>query len=120
MAVLPFFHSFGTFFVMCMAIVSHMAISLVPNPRDVDDVIATIQNDKPAFFPAVPAMYIMFIDHPTVKAGKVEFNYMKGCLSGGAPLMLETKQRFEELTGARIVEGYALTESTMACLCYSI
>jgi long-chain acyl-CoA synthetase len=117
MVVLPLFHSFATYAVMSTAIVGHAVLSLVPNPRDRDDVIATIQHDKPAFFPAVPAMFIALLEHPVVKAGKVDFSSMKCCNSGAAPLMYETKKRFEDLTGGRIVEGYGLTETTMACTC---
>jgi long-chain acyl-CoA synthetase len=42
---------------------------------------------------------------------------MKCCFSGAAPLAAETKQRFEALTGGRIVEGYSLTEAMLACIC---
>lgn len=114
MAVLPLFHSFGTFAVMCTAVVSHFALSLVPNPRDREDLLKTVQHDKPSFFVAVPAMFISLLDHPWVKAGKIDFKSMKCCNSGAAPLLAETKKRFESLTGGRIVEGYALTETTMA------
>ncbi len=114
MAVLPLFHAFGTYAVMCTAVVDHFAISLVPNPRDLNDVIATIGKVRPTYFPAVPTMYIALLNHPLVKKGKVDFHSMKFCISGAAPLLAETKRRFEELTGGRIVEGYALTETTMA------
>ena len=115
--VLPLFHSFGTYAVMCTGIVGHQALSLVANPRDLSEVIASIENDKPSFFPAVPAMYINLLNHPKVKAGKVDFHSMKCCNSGAAPLLADTKKRFEDLTGGRIVEGYGLTETTMACTC---
>jgi long-chain acyl-CoA synthetase len=115
--ILPLFHSFGTYAVMCTGIVGHQSLSLVANPRDLNDVIASIENDKPSFFPAVPAMYINLLNHPKVKANKVDFRSMKCCNSGAAPLLAETKKRFEDLTGARIVEGYGLTETTMACTC---
>ena len=115
--VLPLFHSFGTYAVMCTGIVGHMALSLVANPRDLADVIAAVEHDKPSFFPAVPAMYINLLNHPKVKANKVNFRSMKCCNSGAAPLLAETKKRFEDLTGSRIVEGYGLTETTMACTC---
>lgn len=115
--VLPLFDSFGTYAVMCTGIVGHMALSLVADPRDLTDVIASIEHDKPSFFPAVPAMYINLLNHPKVKANKVNFRSMKCCNSGAAPLSAETKKRFEDLTGARIVEGYGLTETTMACTC---
>jgi long-chain acyl-CoA synthetase len=115
--VLPLFHSFGTYAVMSTGIVSHQPLSLIANPRDRDSVVAAIQNDRPAFFPAVPAMFIALLEHPKVKAGKVDFSSMKCCNSGAAPLLADTKKRFEELTGGRIVEGYGLTETTMACCC---
>jgi len=114
MTLLPLFHSFATYGVMCTAVVCHVAMALVPNPRDREDLIATIQHDKPTFFPAVPALYISLLEHPKVKAGKVAFKSMKFCVSGAAPLLADTKKRFEALTGGRIVEGYALTETTMA------
>lgn len=115
--VLPLFHSFATYAVMSTAIVGHAALSLIANPRDRDDVIATIQHDKPSFFPAVPAMFIALLEHPVVKSGRVNFSSMKCCNSGASPLLYETKKRFEDLTGGRIVEGYGLTETTMACTC---
>ncbi len=114
MACLPLFHVYATYGVMSTAIVCHVTLSLVPNPRDREDLIATIQHDKPTFFPAVPALYISLLEHPKVKAGKVDFKSMKFCVSGAAPLLADTKKRFEDLTGGRIVEGYAMTEATMA------
>ena len=114
MALLPLFHSYSTFGTMSTAVVAHCAMSLVANPRDREDLIATIGRDRPAFFPAVPALFISLLEHPKVKAGKVDFKSMKFCISGAAPLLAETKKRFEDLTGGKIMEGYALTESTMA------
>ncbi len=114
MALLPLFHVYTTYGVMSTALVCHASMSLVANPRDREDLIKTIQHDKPTFFPAVPALYIALLEHPLVKAGKVDFKSMKFCVSGAAPLLADTKRRFEALTGGRIVEGYAMTEATMA------
>jgi len=114
MGLMPLFHAFATYGIMSTAIVAHLPISLVANPRDRDDLVKTIQRDKPAFFPAVPALFISLLEHPRVKAGKVDFKSMRFCISGAAPLMAETKKRFEDLTGGRLIEGYGLTESTMA------
>jgi long-chain acyl-CoA synthetase len=52
--------------------------------------------------------------HPAVRAGKVDFSSVKLCVSGSAPLLAETKRRFEQLTGGRIIEVYSLTEACMA------
>ncbi|MFZ2489951.1 MAG: AMP-binding protein, partial [Thermoanaerobaculia bacterium] len=50
-----------------------------------------------------------------VVKGRIDFKSVVACFSGAAPLMAETKKRFEAVTGSRIVEGYSLTEATMAC-----
>jgi long-chain acyl-CoA synthetase len=62
----------------------------------------------------VPTLYIAMLNHPLVKAGKIDFKSIRICFSGAAPLLADTKSRFESLTGARIVEGYSLTEAMMA------
>ena len=69
---------------------------------------------KPAFFNGVPTLHIALLNHPDVQSGKVDFKSIKACFCGAAPLLADTKQRFEALTGARVVEGYSLTEAMMA------
>ena len=78
------------------------------------DLLATIRRVKPAFFNGVPTLYVALLNHPDVQSGKVDFKSIKICFSGAAPLMADTKQRFESMTGGRIVEGYSLTEAMMA------
>jgi long-chain acyl-CoA synthetase len=56
------------------------------------------------------------MNHPSARAGKIDFSSIKLCFSGAAALMAETKRRFEELTGGVIVEGYSLTEAQMAVI----
>ncbi len=111
---LPLFHVYANVGVQALAFVTHNPIALVPNPRDLGDLIATLRRVKPAFFTAVPTLYIGLLNHPDVKRGKVDFKSIKICFSGAAALMADTKQRFESLTGGRIVEGYSLTEAMMA------
>src|SRR5207244_8125093 len=82
--------------------------------RDLADLLATIRRVKPAFFNGVPTLYIALLNHPDVQSGKVDFKSIKACFCGAAPLLADTKQRFEALTGARVVEGYSLTEAMMA------
>jgi long-chain acyl-CoA synthetase len=111
---LPLFHVYGHVGVQSLALVNRNPLAIVPNPRDIADLIRTIQRVKPAFFNGVPTLYIALINRPEVQQGKVDFKSIKACLSGAAPLMAETKTRFESITGARIVEGYSLTEAMMA------
>jgi len=116
MANMPLFHTYGQCGVMTTALVGHHPLALVPNPRDLDDMLATIRKVRPAFLPGVPTLFIALLNHPDVQAGKADLTSIKLCISGAAPLLAETKRRFEALTGGRIVEGYALTESVMASI----
>lgn len=111
---LPMFHVYAHVGVQGLAFVTGNPIALVPNPRDLDDIVATIRRVKPTFFNGVPTLYVALLNHPAVQHGKVDFKSIRICFSGAAALMAETKQRFESLTGGRIVEGYSLTEAMMA------
>jgi long-chain acyl-CoA synthetase len=115
MLPLPLFHVYANAGIQCQVFVSRSALSLIPNPRDIKDVLHTIRKVRPTFFIGVPTLFISLLDHPDVKAGKVDFKSIKLCISGAAPLMAKTKQSFEKLTGGRILEGYSLTEAMMAC-----
>jgi long-chain acyl-CoA synthetase len=114
MLPLPLFHVYGNVGVQSMAIVNGSALSLVPNPRDIKDLLATITQVRPRIFNGVPTLYVALLNHPDVQAGKVDFKSIRLCVCGAAALMADTKQRFESLTGGRILEGYSLTEAMMA------
>jgi len=111
---LPMFHVFGNVGVQSLAMINRCPLAIVPNPRDIADLIATIRRVKPAFFNGVPTLYIALLNHPDVQKGKVDFRSIKICVSGAAALLADTKARFESVTGGRLVEGYSLTEAMMA------
>ncbi len=111
---MPLFHVYGLAGVLPTGLVGHNTLILIPNPRDINDMVETIHKVKPSFLPGVPTLFIALIKHPDVQSGKVSLRSIKNCISGAAPLMIETKQRFEALTGGNIVEGYAMTENMMA------
>ena len=114
MLPLPLFHVYGNVGVQALALLTGNPLSLVPNPRDIKDLLATIKAVKPAFFNGVPTLYVALLNHPEVQQGKVDFKSIRVCVCGAAALMAVTKQRFESMTGGRIVEGYSLTEAMMA------
>lgn len=111
---LPMFHSYGACGVQSACFLGHNPIALIPNPRDLGDVVRTIERERPAVFCGVPTLYNALLNHPRVVARKVDFRSMKACVSGAAPLLEETHTRFTAVTGARVIEGYALTESLLA------
>jgi long-chain acyl-CoA synthetase len=114
MLPLPLFHTYGNTGMQALAIMARAPLSLVPNPRDTVDLLKTINKVRPAFFCGVPTLYNSILNHKLVRAGKIDFSSIKLCFSGSAPLMAETKKRFEELTGGQICEGYSMTEAQMA------
>ena len=115
MLPLPLFHVYANVGVQPMAFVGPNPLSLVPNPRDIADLLKTIRSVRPAFFNGVPTLYTAILNHPDVRSGRVDLRSIKLCFSGSAALMSETKRQFEQATGARLVEGYSLTEAMMAC-----
>ncbi|HEU4565849.1 MAG TPA: AMP-binding protein [Gemmatimonadaceae bacterium] len=111
---LPLFHIYGLNLVQSIALMRRLPLALIPNPRDIDDVVATIERVRPAYFSGVPSLFNAILHHPRVRAGRADFSSIKLCFSGAAPLLVETKHRFESLTGCRILEGYGMTESQAA------
>ena len=112
---LPLFHVYANVGVQPMALLGPNPLAIVPNPRDINDLLKTIARVKPAFFSGIPTLYTAILNHPGVRAGKVDLSSIKLCFSGAAALMADTKRQFEEKTGARLIEGYSLTEGMMAC-----
>ncbi|MBN1135788.1 MAG: long-chain fatty acid--CoA ligase [Anaerolineae bacterium] len=111
--VMPLFHVYGNM-AMNTSLIAHWPMAIVPNPRDIDDLIATIEKARPAVLHGVPTLFIALLNHPKIQAGKVDMTSLKVCYSAAAPLMAETKHRFEALTGGLLLEAYAMTETMLA------
>lgn len=114
---IPLFHVYGMVAGMNFAMLTGSTMVMVPNPRDLKDVLDNISKYKATIFPGVPAMYNGINNHPDVKAGKYNLSSIKACISGSAPLMRETKEQFEKLTGGKVFEGYGLSEAPTATHC---
>jgi long-chain acyl-CoA synthetase len=114
---IPLFHVYGMVAGMCFAIRTAASMVMIPNPRDMKDVLDSIQKYKVTLYPGVPTMYNAINNHPDVIAKKYDLSTIKACISGSAPLMRETKERFELLTGGKLVEGYGLSEAPTASHC---
>jgi long-chain acyl-CoA synthetase len=109
LGALPFFHVFGLTTAMNLAIFRGWSNILVPKPQP-PQLLEAIGKYKPTFAPLVPTMYIGMLEHPDI--GKTDLTSIKGCFSGSAPLPVEVINAFEAKTGAVIVEGFGLTESS--------
>ncbi len=117
MGALPFFHVFAMTVVMNFSIA--LAAEIVIMPRFVlDDALKLISTTKPTCMPGVPTMFTAIINHPKLKT--FDLSSLQFCLSGGAALPLEVKQKFETLTGCKLVEGYGLSETSPVATCNPI
>jgi long-chain acyl-CoA synthetase len=117
---IPMFHVYGMVFGMLFAIAAGDSLVLIPNARDLKELLETIRIYRPSVFPGVPTIYNGINTHPDVIAGQYDLSSIKACISGSAPLMQETKERFEALTGGRLREGYGLSEAPTATHCNPI
>ena len=114
---IPLFHVYGMVAGMHFAMAGGASMVMVPNPRDLKDVLENISKYKATIFPGVPALYNGINNHPDVKAGKYDLSSIKACISGSAPLMRETKEQFEKLTGGKLFEAYGLSEAPTGTHC---
>ena len=107
---LPAFHVYGMTVGMLTCLKLGGELVLVPDPRNTLHILEIIAREKITLYPGVPAMYIAIINHP--KVADYDLHSIRVCLSGGAPLPAEVAQKFEEVTGGKLVEGYGMSESS--------
>ncbi len=114
MAVMPFFHVYGLTVVMSLAVQGAAAMILEPQ-FDLERVLKDVQRYRPKLFSGSPRIYNAINNSPL--AAKYDLRSIEACVSGSAPLLVETHRKFVELTGARLVEGYGLTEAAPVTHC---
>jgi long-chain acyl-CoA synthetase len=110
MTQLPLFHCYGMTISMNLSVIMASTMLLIPDPRDLDDVMQSIIRFKPTLYPGVPAIYNSINNHP--HAMRRNLKSIKVCISGASGLPMPVQQHFEEITGAHLVEGYGLSEAS--------
>jgi long-chain acyl-CoA synthetase len=107
--VIPYFHIYGQ--TVGLLLGAWNGAMQIPIPKfDPDLLIQAIKQYKPTFFPSVPTLYISMLNHPEIKTCGLE--YVRRFNSGSAPMPLEVIDRFEQVSGAMLYEGYGLTEAS--------
>lgn len=114
LGALPLFHVFANTCVLNRTIVRGGEMVLLPK-FELGLALKTIHRRRITAVPGVPTMYQAFLDHPRID--RHDLSSIRVCISGGAPMPVELKQRFEAKTGALVVEGYGLTESSGVVSC---
>jgi long-chain acyl-CoA synthetase len=109
LGVLPFFHVFANTCVLNRTVLNGGMITMLPR-FDARAALQAITRTKATALPGVPTMYQALLDHPDL--AKTDFSSLRVCISGGAPMPAELREKFIAATGASLVEGYGLTESS--------
>jgi len=109
--VLPLFHIYAMTTVMNLAVATGSAMLLFPKPpEDWGELLAAIQKWRVTLFPGVAALYNAINNYPQVK--QYDLSSIRACISGAGPLPEQIQKKFEEITGAKLIEGYGLTEAS--------
>jgi long-chain acyl-CoA synthetase len=115
---LPLFHSFGVYVSFGSYFMCHIPQVLIQNPRDIKNLVETIRDDKITCVSVTPTTLNAILNYPGLKSNDLRSLTRVG--SGAAPLMSETKHRFEKLISGPVVEGYGLTESGIVGASFSV
>jgi long-chain acyl-CoA synthetase len=114
LTVIPLFHVFGMTSGMNLSIYTAAENILLPR-FDLEEVLNTIKTEQPTTFPGVPTMYVALTNHP--RAEEYGLDSIRTCNSGSAPMPVELMREFERKTGAKILEGYGLSEASPTTHC---
>jgi long-chain acyl-CoA synthetase len=114
LGVLPLFHVFAMTVVMTHGLLLGAEMILLPR-YELRQLLKTIEKKKPTVFVGVPTLYAAINNAKQTQA--TNLRSLKYCISGGAPLPLEVKHRFEQLSGCVLVEGYGLSETAPVATC---
>lgn len=114
LAVIPFFHVFAMTVALNLAIAN--GFTIIIHPRfDLKHVLHDIAHKKPTIMPGVSTLYATINNARNL--AQYDLSSIKMCISGGGPLPVEVKHKFEKLTGCILAEGYGLTESSPVTHC---
>jgi long-chain acyl-CoA synthetase len=108
-AALPLFHVFGMTSLMNVTVRARGLMTLIPR-FDPAKALEVIQRDRATTFAGVPTMYTAMLNHPD--RASFDASSLNLCVSGGAALPVEVLRGFDEAFGAKVLEGYGLSETT--------
>ncbi len=114
LGAIPMFHAYGLVALLTQATAMGGTIILIPNPRDIDEVVDIIGHYKPNVFLGVPALFNAVNNNARVQSGEVSLRSFILNSSGSAPLPTSTKESFERLSQNVIIEGYGMSETPVA------
>jgi len=109
MAAIPLFHIYGLTVALLMGLAAGGTVVLQTRP-EIRELLKLIDRYQPTQFPGVPALYQAFNHQPDL--ARFHIHSIRYCVSGSAALPVEVQKQFVALTGAMLVEGYGLSETS--------
>ena len=106
---LPLYHIFALTICCLMGTRIGGLNILIPNPRDIPGLVKTLSKYRFNMFPAVNTLYNGLLNNPDFS--KIDFSMLKLCNGGGMAVQKAVNDRWREVTGKSIVEGYGLSET---------
>ena len=110
LAVMPYFHSYGLTVGMNVCIANAVTSVQIPNPREMEHVLTSIQKHRVTYYPGVPTMFIGLLNYP--ERDQYDLTSLRFAVSAAAPLPPEVQQQFQDVTGGVMMEAYGLTETS--------
>jgi long-chain acyl-CoA synthetase len=112
---LPLYHIFALTACFLLAMRAGGVCLLIPNPRDIPNLVKELRKYKPSMFPAVNTLYNAMLNHPDF--GKIDFSQLKASNGGGMAVQRAVADRWLKATGCPIIEGYGLSETSPTLTC---
>lgn len=112
---LPLYHIFALTVCALMGMRTGSQMILIPNPRDIPGTVKDISKYRLTLFPAVNTLYNALLNNPDF--AKLDFSWLKACVGGGMAVQKAVADRWYEVTGCPIVEGYGLSETSPVLSC---
>ncbi len=112
---LPLYHIFALTACFLLAMRAGGVCLLIPNPRDIPNLVKELQKYKPSMFPAVNTLYNAMLNHPDF--GKIDFSQLKASNGGGMAVQRAVADRWLKATGCPVIEGYGLSETSPTLTC---
>ena len=109
LGLLPYFHVYGL--TVCINFATALGATVAPYPQFVpQEVLKAIDKVKPTIFPSAPAVFNALLQQKNIK--NFDLRSIRYCVTGSAPMPVELAKQFKDLTGAEIIEGFGLTETS--------
>ena len=110
LVALPLYHIFALTACALLGVRNGAVSLLIPNPRDIPNLISELSKYPVSYFPAVNTLFNALLNHADF--GKLKWTHLKASIGGGMAVQQLVAERWLETTGTPIIEAYGLSETS--------